>query len=66
MKNLRALRAAVAGAVLSAAPAALAAGDSGTSSMGEMTITGAQFGLLVGGLVGLAAVVWIVTKIVSR
>jgi hypothetical protein len=66
MKKQNVFRAAVAGVAFSAANAALAAGDSGTSSMGEMSISGAQFGMLIGGLVGLAAVIWVVTKVVSR
>jgi hypothetical protein len=63
---MKKLQAAVAAATLSAATAALAAGDSGTSSAGEMQLTGAQFGMLVGGLVALGVVVWLVAKVVSR
>lgn len=66
MKKPKVLRAAVAGAALSAAGAALAAGDSGTSSMGEMSISGAQFGMLVGGLVVLGVVIWLVVKFVAK
>jgi hypothetical protein len=55
-----------AAAVVSAANVALAAGDSGTSSVGEMNVTGAQFAMMVGGLVGLGVVVWLVSKIVSK
>jgi len=66
MKKLEAIRAAVAAAAISAATSALAAGDSGTSSMGEMSVSGAQFGMLIGGLVGLGVVIWVVSKFVSK
>lgn len=56
----------LAAVTLSAATAALAAGDSGTSSAGEMELSGAQFGMLVGGLVVLGVVVWLVAKVVSK
>jgi hypothetical protein len=58
---------AAAAAVLAAlAQVAQAAGDSGTSSVGEMSITGAQLGMMVGALVGLGIVVWALTKVLSR
>ncbi|HET8539562.1 MAG TPA: hypothetical protein VFL83_06795 [Anaeromyxobacter sp.] len=63
---MKKLQAAVAALGLSAASTALAAGDSGTSSVGEMSLSGAQFGMLVGGLVGLGVVVWVVVKIASK
>ncbi len=66
MKKLDAVRAAVAAAAASAANAALASGDSGTSSAGEMQLTGGQFLMMIGGLVGLGVVIWIVTKFVSK
>lgn len=66
MKKLHALRTGAAAAVLSLASTALAAGDSGTSSVGEMQVTGAQFGMMVGGLVGMGAVVWIIAKFVGK
>ncbi len=66
MRRLAAVRAAAAALAVSAARAALAAGDSGTSSAGEMQLTGGQFAMMVGGLVGLGVVIWIVTKVVSR
>ena len=53
----------LAAASLVAASTALASGDSGTSGMGEMTITGGQFGMMIGGLVVLGVVVWIVAKV---
>jgi hypothetical protein len=64
--KIAALRAAVGAALLSASSAALAAGDSGTSSVGEMSLTGAQFGMMVGGLVGLGVVIWLVVKVANR
>jgi hypothetical protein len=61
------LRRVSSGAALTlAATAARAAGDSGTESMGDMTVTGAQFMMMVGGLVGLGLVVWIVVKVMNR
>lgn len=45
---------------------ALAGGDSGTQSMSEMNITGAQFGMLVGALVGLGIVIWLVVKLMNK
>jgi hypothetical protein len=57
MKKLTAL------ATLAAASSALASGDSGTSGMGEMQISGAQFGMMLGALVGLGVVIWIVAKV---
>lgn len=50
----------------SIATRALAAGDSGTSSMGEMSVSGAQFMMLIGGLVGLGVVTWLVVKLMNR
>jgi len=42
-----------------------AGGDSGTESMGDMTVTGAQFLMMAGGLVGLGAVVWVVVEVMN-
>jgi hypothetical protein len=53
----------VALAVLAATARAFASGDSGTGGVGEMTITGAQFGMMVGALAGLGVVVWLVAKV---
>ncbi len=61
-----AVRAAVVAALLSASTAALAAGDSGTSSVGEMTVSGAQFGMMIGGLAGMGLVIWLITKVMNR
>jgi lysophospholipase L1-like esterase len=63
---MKKLQAAVAAVTLSAASSVLASGDSGTAGVGEMTLTGAQFGMLVGALVGLGVVVWVVVKIASK
>jgi hypothetical protein len=63
---MKKLQAAVAAATLSAASAAFASGDTGTAGVGEMTLSGAQFGMLVGGLVGLGVVVWLVVKIAAK
>jgi hypothetical protein len=56
----------LAAAVLASASNALASGDSGTGAVGEMTISGAQFGMMVGALVGLGLVVWVVAKFASK
>jgi hypothetical protein len=64
--KIPAVRAAVGAALLSASNAALAAGDSGTSSVGEMSLTGAQFGMMVAALVGLGVVIWLVVKVANR
>ncbi|HSD20178.1 MAG TPA: hypothetical protein VLC54_09075 [Anaeromyxobacter sp.] len=64
--NWLSARAAVAAAVLSAASAAHAGGDSGTSSMGEMQLTGTHFLFMVGGLAGMGVVVWLLAKVVNR
>jgi hypothetical protein len=66
MKIAAAPRLATALAASLAATAARAAGDSGTSSMGDMNITGAQLGMMVGGLVGLGVVFWLLAKVLSR
>lgn len=59
-------RRAAAVAATSIATVAQAGGDSGTSSMGEMTVSGGQFMMLLGGLVGLGVVVWLVVKVMNR
>lgn len=53
-------------AALTGATVAQAAGDSGTSSVGDMQVTGGQFMMLLGGLVGLGVVVWLVVKAMNR
>jgi hypothetical protein len=64
--KLEAVRAAVAAAILTVAGVARAGGDSGTGSMGEMSISGSQFGMMVGGLAVLGVVIWGVAKFTSR
>jgi hypothetical protein len=64
--NLLPARAALAAAVLTAASAARAGGDSGTSSMGEMQISGTTFLLMLGGLAAVGVVVWLLARVVSR
>lgn len=55
-----------AAALLVAASDALAAGDSGTSSVNEMNLTGGQFMMMIGALVGLGVVIWLVVKVASK
>jgi hypothetical protein len=64
MKTL--VRSLAAGAALSLATVARAGGDSGTESMGDMTVTGGQFMMMLGGFVGLGVVVWFVVKAMNR
>jgi hypothetical protein len=60
------IRSGAAAALVAAAQVARAAGDSGTSSVGEMQVTGAQLAMMVGGLAGLAVVVWLMAKVLFR
>jgi hypothetical protein len=55
-----------AGAALSFATLARAGGDSGTESMGEMTITGGQFLLMLCAFAGLGVVIWLGAKAMNR
>ena len=55
-----------AGAALAIANVAHAGGDSGTEAMGEMTVTGSQFLMMIGGFLGLGAAVWVVVKAMNR
>jgi hypothetical protein len=59
-------RIAAAAALSLAASVARAGGDSGTSAMGEMNISGAQLGMMVGALVGLGGVVWALAKFLNK
>ena len=46
---------------------ALAAGsDSGTSTVGELNVTGAQFLMMLGAVVLLGVIVWVVIKVCSK
>ena len=62
----RAHRGRVVPARTSATPPRVASGDSGTGAVGEMSITGAQFAMMVGALAGLGVVVWLVAKVASK
>ena len=57
------VRAAVAAALSAVSSAALASGDTGTAGVAEMTVTGPQLAMMIGGFVGLGVVVWIVAKV---
>lgn len=46
------------------ATAAMAAGDSGTSSMGEMTGAGTLL-MMVGGMIVMGGVIWLIVKMVK-
>jgi hypothetical protein len=65
MRSLRS-RPAVAVSLALVAGVARAAGDSGTSAMGEMSITGAQLGMMVAALAGLGGVFWFLAKVLSK
>jgi hypothetical protein len=60
------VRRVAAGAVLAFATVAHAGGDSGTEAMGEMSVTGSQFLMMVGGLLALATAVWLVVRAMNR
>lgn len=65
-RTARALRSGAALALCGAAGLARAAGDSGTSSMGEMQVSGSHLAIMVGALVGLGVVVWLLAKLMNR
>lgn len=44
----------------------LASGDSGTSSMSELNLTGIQFLMLLGGVAVLGVVIWLVVKLMNK
>lgn len=56
----------LAAALMATASNALASGDSGTSGVAEMSLTGGQFAMMVGALVGLGVVIWLVAKVASK
>jgi len=56
----------VVAAALATASNALASGDTGTSGVGEMSISGGQFAMMIGALVGLGAIIWVVAKVASK
>ncbi len=55
-----------AAALLASASTALAMEDTGTSAVGEMTISGGQFAMIAGALVGLGLIVWVVAKVATK
>jgi hypothetical protein len=61
-----AVRAALAAATLAASGSALAAGDSGTGSMGEMQLSGTHFLMMLGALVLLGVVIYFLAKLTSK
>jgi hypothetical protein len=48
------------------ATVALASGDSGTGSVGEMQVTGGMIGMIVGGLVVMGVVIYVLVKFLSK
>jgi hypothetical protein len=56
----------LAAAVLATASTALASEATGTEAVGQMNISGGQFAMMVGALVGLGVVVWIVAKVAGK
>jgi hypothetical protein len=66
MTRSNTVRSAAAAAIVTLASVAQAAGDSGTGSMGEMNVTGAQLGMIVAGLAGMGVVLWLLIKFLSR
>jgi hypothetical protein len=66
MKKLHAVRSAVSAVLLGASAVAHAAGDSGTSSVSDMPVTGAHLAMMAGGVVLLGVVVWVIAKVVNR
>lgn len=67
MKRFRKFQAAVAAAMtVPLARLAVAAGDSGTGSMGEMTVGPGMILMFLGALVVLGLVLWLLTKFLSK
>lgn len=65
--NLRPWTATAPAALLPFAPFALAAStDSGTGAVSEISLTGAQLGMLFGAAVALGIVIWLVIKFLNR
>ena len=65
MKKLAA-RAALAVTTLVAAGTALAAGDSGTSSVAEMETSPMVIVYLLGGIAAMGVVIWVLMKVINR
>ena len=53
-------------ALLAAASSALASEATGTEGVAEMSLTGGQFAMMIGALVGLGVVVWLVAKVAMK
>jgi hypothetical protein len=67
MKKLLASRAGLAAlASVASTGVARASEATGTEAVAEMHVTGAQFGMMVGGLVLLGLVIWGVIKVVNK
>lgn len=67
MDKLQAIRSAIGATALTAtANLALASGDSGTSSMGDMNVGGGMLLAMVGGLVCVGVVIWLIVKVASK
>ncbi len=56
----------VAAALAALSRIALASGDTGTGAVGEMSISGGQFAMMIGALVGLGAIIWVVAKVANK
>jgi hypothetical protein len=63
---MKKLQTAAALAFVTAANVAQASGDSGTSSVGDMNVTGAQLGMIIGGVAVMGVVIYFLIKFVSR
>ena len=67
MKKVFAARAGLASLVYAASVGvAQAASESGTESMSEMNVSGAQLGMFVGGLAVMGLVIWGIVKVVNK
>jgi len=65
MKTLAA-RTTLAASALAAAGTALAAGDSGTSSVAEMETSPMVIVYLLGGIAAMGVVIWVLMKVINR
>jgi hypothetical protein len=63
---MKKLQTAAALALVTAANVAQASGDSGTSSVGDMNVSGAQLGMIIGGVAVMGVVIYFLIKFVSR
>lgn len=60
------VRSAAAVASVTMATVALASGDSGTGSVGEMPVTGGMIGMILGGVVAMGIVIWVLVKFLNK